>query len=268
MDTQERNTYNYLSKYMVEVRAQGRYSFTINEVQEQIAVSSLSLTRSLSRLKQRNEIALIRKGFYVIIPPEYSKQGMLPPYLYIDDLMKFLEKSYYVGLSSAAAMYGAAHQQPMGYTVITQTPSPRNIEKLKIDFFAKKELIEDGIVQQKTPAGYINVSSPELTALDFFDYLHKFGINRIVTILEELTEVIKPSALLKIAKLYPNTAAVQRLGYILENMGADDKLISAVEKALDGQTLFPVPLSPQKGKVGIIDDKWKVIINMEIESDL
>jgi predicted transcriptional regulator of viral defense system len=193
---------------------------------------------------------------------------MLPPYLYIDDLMKFLGKSYYVGLSSAAAMHGAAHQQPMGYTVITQTPTPRKIEKLKIDFFAKKELIEAGIVQQKTPAGYINVSSPELTALDFFDYLHKFGINRIATILEELTEVMKSSALLKIAKLYPNTAAVQRLGYVLENIGADDKLTEAVRKALDGQTLFPVPLSPQKGKSGTVDDKWKVIINMKIESDL
>jgi predicted transcriptional regulator of viral defense system len=182
--------------------------------------------------------------------------------------MKYLGKSYYVGLSSAAAMYGAAHQQPMGYTVITQTPTPRNIEKLKIDFFAKKEFIENGIVQQKTPAGYINVSSPELTALDFFDYLHKFGINRIATILEELTEVIKPSVLLKIAKLYPNTAAVQRLGYVLENMGADDKLIGAASKALDGRALFPVLLSPPKGKIGAVDNKWKVIINMEIESDL
>jgi predicted transcriptional regulator of viral defense system len=261
-------TYNYLSEYLAKVRAQGRYYFTVDEVKEHFSMPYTTVRQSIFRLKYRNEIALIRKGFYVIIPPEYSKQGMLPPYLYMDDLMKFLGKSYYVGLSSAAAMYGAAHQQPMGYSVITQTPAPRNIEKLKIDFFAKKELIEDGIVQQKTPAGYINVSSPELTALDLFDYLHKFGINRIATILEELTEAMKPSALLKIAKLYPNTAAVQRLGYVLENMGADDKLIGAIEKAFDGRTLFPVPLSPHKGKTGAVNDKWKVIINMEIESDL
>ena len=34
-----------------------------------------------------------------------------------------------MGLLSAAAMYGAAHQQPMGYTVVTENPAPRNIEK-------------------------------------------------------------------------------------------------------------------------------------------
>ncbi|MDR0795758.1 MAG: type IV toxin-antitoxin system AbiEi family antitoxin, partial [Tannerella sp.] len=137
-----------------------------------------NLRQVLYRLKKKNEIIQIRQGFYVIIPPEYSKQGIIPPYLYIDDLMKSLDKPYYVGLLSAAALHGAAHQQPTGYTVITQSPAPRSIDKFKVLFFSKKEFLRDGIVQRKTPAGYINVSSPELTALDFFDYNHKFGINR------------------------------------------------------------------------------------------
>jgi predicted transcriptional regulator of viral defense system len=72
------------------------------------------------------------RGFYVIIPPDYSKQGIIPPYLYIDDLMKSLDTPCYVGLLSAAALYGAAHQQPTVYTVITQSPAPRSIDKLKI----------------------------------------------------------------------------------------------------------------------------------------
>jgi len=89
-------------------------------------------------ISEKDEIAQIRQGFYVIIPPEYSKQGIIPPYLYIDDLMKSLDKPYYVGLLSAAALYGAAHQQPTGYTVITQSPAPRSIDKLKILFFPWK----------------------------------------------------------------------------------------------------------------------------------
>ena len=264
----DNNGYHYLDKYLTEIRSQGRYVFTVEELKSQLNRSYPALRQNLFRLKTKKEIAFIRQGFYIIIPPEYSKQGIIPPYLYIDDLMKSLDKPYYVGLLSAAALHGAAHQQPTGYTVITQSPPPRSIEKLKVLFFSKQEFLQDGIIQMKTPAGYINVSSPELTALDFFDYIHKFGINRITTILQELSDEMKPSRLLKIAKQYSNTAAIQRLGYILDNVVSAEKLSDALWKVLNERNFFSIPLSPQKEKKGETDSKWKIIKNMEIESDL
>ncbi len=269
MNNDRQHTYNYLDDYLTEVRAQGRYALTFDELRIKFADRShTAITQNLLRLKTKKEIALIRPGFYVIIPPEYSKQGIIPPYLYMEDLMRSLDKPYYVGLLSAAALHGAAHQQPTGYTVIVQSPAPRSIAKLNIVFYSKREFIPEGIVQKKTPAGYINVSSPELTALDFFDYIHKFGINRITTVLQELSEEMKPAALRKIARQYPNMAAIQRLGYILDNIVGAEKLSDALWSVLAKRTTFPVPLSPQKMKKGEIDSKWKVIKNMEIESDL
>ena len=264
----ERFSYNYLDKYLTEIRSQGRYAFTVEELKSQFDKSYPALRQNLFRLKAKKEVALIRQGFYVIIPPEYSKQGIIPPYLYIDDLMQSLAKPYYIGLLSAAALHGAAHQQPTVYTVISQFPAPRSVEKLKILFFSKQEFLQDGIIQKKTPAGYINVSSPELTALDFFDYIHKFGINRITTVLQELSEEMKPLLLLKIARRFPNTAAIQRLGYILDTIVSTEKLSDALWKALSERNCFPVPLSPQKEKKGETNSRWKIIKNMEIESDL
>lgn len=261
-------THSHLDDYLTNVRAQGRYAFTVEELKSRFDRSAAALNQNLLRLKKKGEVAIIRQGFYVIIPPEYSKQGIIPPYLYIDDLMKSLDKPYYVGLLSAAALHGAAHQQPTGYTVIAQSPAPRSAAKLGLLFFSKQEFIAEGIIQKKTPAGYINVSSPELTALDLFDYIHKFGINRIATILEELSEVMKPSELTKIARQYPNTAAIQRLGYILDSIGGVVKLSDALLKVLQKRTIFPVPLSPQKEKKGETDGRWKIIKNMAIESDL
>ena len=261
-------TYNYLDKYLTEVRSQGRYAFTVEELKKQFDRSNPALRQSLFRLKSKKEVAIIRHGFYVIITPEYSKQGIIPPYLYIDDLMKSLDKPYYVGLLSAAALHGAAHQQPTGYTVITQSPALRNIDRLNIVFYAKQEFLQEGIIQKKTPAGYINVSSPELTALDFFDYIHKFGINRITTILQELSEEMKAAPLMKVARQYPNTAAIQRLGYILDTVISAEKLSDVLWKVLNERNCFPVPLSPQKEKKGEANNRWKVIKNMEIESDL
>ena len=79
---------------------------------------------------------------------------------------------------------------------------------------------------------------------------------------------MKPSLLLKIAKQYPNTAAIQRLGYILGTVVSMEKLSDTLWNVLNERRFFPVPLSPQKAKTGKIHNKWKIIQNMEIESDL
>ena len=92
MEKNRQLPYNYLDRYLTEVRAQGRYAFTVEELKNELNVSLSAIRQNIFRLKLKNEIALIRQGFYVIIPPEYSRQGILPPYLYIDDLMKSLDK--------------------------------------------------------------------------------------------------------------------------------------------------------------------------------
>jgi predicted transcriptional regulator of viral defense system len=122
-----------------------------------------------------------------------------------------------VALLSAAALHGATHQQPMEYFVIVQTPASRSIhnKKLKISFFSKNSWEQGDIVKKTTNAGYMNVSSPELTALDLLNYTHKIGLNRATTVLQELAQIMIVSALVKTASRYQSTPVIQRLGYIL-----------------------------------------------------
>ena len=270
MDKDSRMTYNYLENHLHSIRARGRYSFTLEELKKEFDLPYLTIKQNLYRLKVKKKIVQIRQGFYVLLPPEYSAQGILPAVLFIDDMMNYLEKTYYVGLLSAAALHGAAHQQPMTFFVVSQPSAPRNInnKKLKIVFFAKKTLLHEGIIQKKTPAGYINVSSPELTAFDLLENIHTFGINRITTVLQELYEEMRPSRLSKIAKLIDNKANIQRLGYILDTVVNEEKLTGVLYNILNKTSFLPVPLSTQKGRKGKIDSKWKIIINMQIESDL
>jgi hypothetical protein len=58
------------------------------------------------------------------------------------------------------------------------------------------------------------------------------------------------------------------LGYILDTVVLSEKLSNTLRKVLDEKIFYPVPLSFQKDKKGEIDNKWKIIQNMEIESDL
>jgi len=93
--------------------------------------------------------------------------GILPASLFIDDLMAYIQKPYYVGLLSAAALHGSSHQQPQEYFVVTQKPSHRTIHAkgVTINFCIKSLLPSTGIVEKKTDTGFITISGPELTAL-------------------------------------------------------------------------------------------------------
>ena len=82
---------NKWDQFFVELQSKGRYTFTFKELRNRFKSSEKTLLQGLYRYKTKRQIAQIRKGFYVIIPPSYSNQGMLPPYLFIDDLMKSLE---------------------------------------------------------------------------------------------------------------------------------------------------------------------------------
>ena len=265
-----RKKYDYIETYLNAIRAKGRYSFSLEELLNEFQVSYQALAQRLYHLKLKRKVAQIRQGFYVIIPPEYMALGTLPPDLFIDSMMKYLDKKYYVGFLSAAALHGAAHQQPTTFFVMSESPAPRNIanNRLKLRFFSKQNIIEYGIIQKKTPSGRVNVSSPELTAFDLLDNIKQFGINRIATILIELYEVMLPSKLSKIAKIADNKANIQRLGFILENVVGEEKLSNALYKIISKTKFTKVALSPLKKKTGELNDKWKIIINEQVETDL
>jgi predicted transcriptional regulator of viral defense system len=263
-------SYNYLEEYIDDVRAKGRYAFTLEELKDKFDISDKAILQNLYRLKSKKKIVQIRKGFYTILPAEYSKYGVIPSSMYMDDMMISLNKKYYLGVISAGAIYGASHQQSMETFVITEKPALRDIKnkKLKINFLVKNEWNKEDVKQVKTDAGYINVSSPELTALDLLYYVDKIGMNRVITILKELIEVIKPSILAKTAKNYSQAATVQRLGYLLEYELGNEKLSQAIYQIIADKKGKNVPLMPGKNKRGKTNTKWRIINNSNIESDL
>lgn len=265
--------HRYINDFANELRAKGRYSFTLSELRDQFNVSDNALKKALQRAKQKKEIALIRKEFYVIVPPEYRNRGILPPVLFVADLMHFLNRNYYTGLLNAAVFYGAAHQQPQEFFVITTKPflSPIKNSKIKINFCYKKKWAEEDIMERKTDTGYLKVSSAELTALDLVYYYDKIGgFNRVATVLEELVENMEPEKLVATAKRYGQIATVQRLGFLLDEVIVKKALTSPLLEYLRMVKYYPVLLRPQREKPRTMatGNNWKVVPNIEIETDL
>lgn len=264
--TQQNKT---LEKFIFTKRATGCYTFTTEDAQNALNISDNNLNQTLYRNIKKRRIAVVRNGFYVILPPEYSTQEMLPVYLFIDDLMKWLNKPYYLALYSAAALHGASHQQPMESFVITQMPPLRTIRNnnLILNFSVKENWDSQDIIQKKTDAGYINISSPELTALDLMVYLKESGINRCLTVISDLAESMNPEKLKQTALRYHKTIALQRLGYLLEAELEQQELSEAIHAALVTRKHFYAPLSPHHGKTGDFISKWKIIKNVELGLD-
>ena len=116
---EKRKKYEYIDDCLLSIRSKGRFSFTFDELKNAFDSSEQA----------------IRKNFYIVLPPEYAENGTFPVYLYIDELMRYLKKDYYIGLYSAVALY-AANYQHMEYQIIVQQPiRDFVVENTKIGFF-------------------------------------------------------------------------------------------------------------------------------------
>ncbi|MEO8822749.1 MAG: type IV toxin-antitoxin system AbiEi family antitoxin [Ginsengibacter sp.] len=250
-------------------------AFSLNEIKYAFPKdTAISVKFSLNRLAQKQKILSIFKGYYLIIPPQYSSKGILPASMFIDGLMKFLDRKYYVGLLSAAALHGASHQQPQEYFVVTRYPVLRATNKkgLKINYISTMQLpLETLIEKKKTETGYIAISNPLLTAIDLINYEKRIGgLNRASIVINELVETIKPNDVNMELIKYAATSTLQRFGFILEEIlnkkELADKIFSLCKKKGTTFNLIPLKSSGKKSSKKI-NERWKIMINTEIEID-
>lgn len=263
-----------IGDWIDDLLMKGKNAFSLQQIREVFPNhSEAALKRTLSRLSTKNKIVSVHKGYYVIVSYEYAAKGIVPPLLYIDGLMKFLNRPYYVSLLSAASLYGAAHQAPQVFMVNTTFPALRPSAKkgIKIKFVPVKEIPIHLLEQKKTESGYVQVSSPELTAVDLINYAkHIGGLSRAATILNELAEEIRFEKINEDLARFAETATLQRLGYIADQILHKKELADAIEKLCIKMNLkfFRVSLMIKGKRYGYpCNERWKVIENSHIEVD-
>jgi len=121
-----------LQHWVDQQMIRGKYIFTKEDVLAQgLSQTEGSLRTALSRLVKKGMIVSPWQNFYVAVPTEYRLKGEVPPSFYIDRLMKYLGRDYYVSLLSAAALNGAGHQRAMAFQVTVDAYPLRNQERCK-----------------------------------------------------------------------------------------------------------------------------------------
>lgn len=263
-----------LQKWINDRAVHGYPTFSIEDVRKAGIYSSEQILKNeLSRLCSNKMIANVYRGFYVIIPVHYVLRGSIPATYYIDQLMAYLNKPYYVCMLSAAELLGAAHQRPQRFSVMTVFPkrgvvSSRNVT---IDWFYRMNFPEEALIKKNTETGTICISNPLLTAADLVQrQQHVGGLSRVATILEELVEQIDIQNQFDTLVPYVKKVVWQRLGYLIEIIVEEKELADELYEKLcklPGTTMY-MPLSTSvKDNDLMRDRRWKININVQIETD-
>ena len=229
----------------------------------------LSPKDRLSSLRRSGRVITPARGFHVIVPEEYVNSGRLPVERYIDAMMKYYSRPYYVGLLTAASYWGAAHQSPQVFQVLTNYDR-RNIliNRNKIIFYRKKNIGSITYALRKSVTGYFNISTPESTFFDLVYFNQQVGgLENVGLILSELSEKMKAEALLNTINYYPY-ANIQRGAYLMELLGLE-KFCGILDKYLRNENIIYTYLNSS----GVRDRtnkprRWKLLINDTLELDI
>lgn len=251
----------------------GRPSFSYAEVKNAFpSFTHQHILNDLYRLRKSGVIAQPYKSYYVVIPPHYAAKGIIPPVYYIDQLMDYLHRPYYICLLSAAELLGAAHQRPQEFSIMTVPPRIRMTRLSSLDWNYRSSIPDGFLKEINSETGTIKFSGPELTALDIVQYeQHIGGLSRAATVIEELSEQTVWTGAAERGLLSSSTiATVQRLGYILEHVLMNQSQADDLHHEL--KTVSPklnrFRLSTRKNNDGAsLDKRWNILVNTEIEID-
>lgn len=263
-----------LQKWIKDRAIHGFPTFSIEDVRETGMYSSEQILQNeLYRLCSNKTIASVYRGFYVIIPVQYVLRGSIPATYYIDQLMAYLSKPYYVCMLSAAELLGAAHQRPQQFSVMTTFPKRRVVStrNVIINWFYREGLPEDALITKNTETGTIRISNPLLTAADLVQYQqHVGGLSLVATILEELSEQINIKSQFASLASFVKKVTWQRLGYILEHVVEENELADELYEQirnLPGSLMYMPFSTSAEDNTSERNSRWKIKINVQIEKD-
>lgn len=263
-----------LKNWIVNRERTGKSCFSRHEVAEAFPMlSANAIDSALSRFTANRLIQSVHRGYYSVIPAHYALVGRLPPEFYINGLMNWIGRPYYVALHSAASIFGAQHQKAMVTQVMVQMPHISTSVKKNpdIDWLYRRKIPSDFLLWKNGENGVIAYSNAELTAVDLVRYANKAGgMSPVATVLAELRETTNFANASEGVFRTADAIDIQRLGYIYEEMLGDvaqaDMIYS--ELARMNVTLRTGNLNPTAGGIATtVNRRWRLKINELIEID-
>ena len=256
----------------------GISALTLDDVVELTGLSRSAATEAMRRARAAGHFFAPAPGLYIPIPSEFSMWGVVPALDFVDQLMRHLGRSYYVGLLSAAELHGAAHQRPQVFQVfVDRAVSDRDIERVRLRFYERSDLKTVPVQMKNSRTSQVLVSTPEATVMDLVSRPQDSGaLFNVATIIGELAQEgqLDPEMLVDLAPRYP-LAVVRRVGWLLDRDAefVDTAALSdplhdfVLARSVEGRRIVDL-LAAGGPRRGATNRKWGIVENSEVEPDL
>jgi len=256
-----------LNDWLDALQMSGRYTFTRADAEREGPPVERT---SFWRAQREGRLIQPRTGFFVVVPVEYRAGGAPPAAWFIDDLMRFEQLPYYIGLLSAASLHGASPQAVQEFQVIVPDQRrPIRSGRLRIRFIVQSDQQNVATEQRQTPTGSMRIATPEQTALDLVRYpLPSGGWDNIASVIRDLAPTIDATKLGTLSRSQDDVRPMQRLGYLFDAIAHAEEPARVLASALAARSPRYVPLDPKAStKNAPRNERWHVLMNRAIEID-
>jgi len=238
--------------------------FTTQEATEVLGSDAAGVMYSLIKKKW---VLSLKKGLYAVVPLEAGVKGAESFIVHNFVVASYLAEPYCIGFWSAMNHHGLSDQIPVDTFI--QTISPRKPIRFLNSTFIFVQLRPDKLfaINEVVMEGReINITNPEKTVADCLDHPeHCGGLDEIARSIFFNHEELDFKKIRKYSLKLGNRTIFKRLGYILETVGLLDHYGHAVKgiELSKGYSILD-PLGPRHGRH---NEKWKVVVNVEINCE-
>ena len=263
---------NSLREWALGLPTKGQYTFTTTEARiYQDRISAAGTAAALDRAEADRIIVSPVRGFHVVLPLEDRATGVPSWRLFLDPLMAHIGLPYYVGLLTAASIHGAAAQAVQQVQVVVpRLRRPIHIGRLVIEFVVRRTASQAPVELVASRSGRIRVATREVVALDLVRYPARAGgWDNVLTVVGELARGMRLAGMRSALKLEPATPDLQRLGYLLDHVGAGN-VAEVLHDELHGRRVGWVPLAPGEAPISSVSERngrWRIVVNVKPEAD-
>jgi hypothetical protein len=241
--------------------ASGRVAFPLADLVKETGLSVTAAKNQLLRLGNRVTRVSPRQQFFLIVSPEHRAVGAPPVAWWLHDYFSWLGQPYYLALQSAASSFGSNPQALQMTQVMTKIPR-RSIEvgRIRIQFHVKRTVEQTPTQPLANAFAPLQASTPEATTFDLIRYAARIGgIGRAAETIAPLLPLLRGVELRRVLKIENEPTTAQRLGFVLEKLGAA-QLARIVQGWLPSDLVF-APLVPGvRGDAPEIK-RWKILNN-------
>lgn len=247
-----------------ELAGNDKLVFTVKEAKK-ILKEEPYLT--LHYLKEKNWILALKGGLYAIVPLDIGIKGAEDFILHEFVIASYLTKPYYIAFWSALNYHGLSEQIPNSVFIASKS-AKKLLIILNTEFLFVK-LQENkffGIEKINIENRKINISNINKTIADCLDHPeHSGGTEETAKSILFNHEELNFKTVKDYALEMKNITILKRLGYILEKVGLLEKYKEIFKdvKLTKGYSKLDT-ISRRKGHY---NDKWKLLVNIEVNTD-